>query len=178
MFRSIFVANDGSPAARDALTVAIQLAKLLKAALTSLSVEEPLPRYADTIDEVEEAKEDIDEHARKVTADARNLALAGGVKLETLVRQGHEVEMILASVRERRVDLLVIGYQGHSRIFERLLGSTALSLARLAPCSVLIVRPRDPVPAGAGPLKRLLVGLDGRRTVGWRFRRHWSLAPC
>jgi len=161
MFGRILVAYDGSPAARAALTAGVKLARPLKAELVSVSVEERLPRYAATIDEVEEAREDINEHARKVTAEARDLAQAGGVELEALVRQGHEVEMILGLARERRVDLLLIGYQGHSRIFERLLGSTALSLVRHAPCSVMVVRPGGSSGDSVGDFKRILVGLDG-----------------
>jgi nucleotide-binding universal stress UspA family protein/CBS-domain-containing membrane protein len=161
MFRRILVAYDGSAAARAAIRVGIQLAKDPEAELASVSVEESLPRYAATIDEVQEAKEDIDAHARMVTAEAQELARAGGVELETVVRQGHEVEMILALARERRADLLLIGYQGHSRIFERLLGSTALSLARVAACSVLVVRPLEAFPVSGGPFQRILAGLDG-----------------
>ena len=50
------------------------------------------------------------------------------------------VERILALAREGRFDLLMLGSHGHSRIFQRIAGSTALSLARLAPCSILITR--------------------------------------
>jgi len=161
MFRRILVAYDGSAAARVALKVGIQFAKHLEADIASVSVEEPLPRYAATVGEVEEAKDEIDEHFRRLTAKARDLGLAGGVELETLIRRGHEVDTVLAVVLERRADLLLIGYQGHSRIFERILGSTALSLVRHAPCSVLIVRPGESSGAAVGAFKRILVGLDG-----------------
>ena len=39
-----------------------------------------------------------------------------------------------------KFDLLVIGYHGHSRIFERAMGSTAQSIVRLAPCPVLVAK--------------------------------------
>ena len=57
-----------------------------------------------------------------------------------LVRQGHEVEEIVTAAREGRFDLLVIGHHGHSRIFERTMGSTAQSIVRLAPCPVLVAK--------------------------------------
>ena len=160
MFKSILVAYDGSEPARAALEAGIQLAKRTRSTIASVSVEEVLPRYADTIDEVEEAKDDIEEHSRRMTTETQDRAWADGIHLETVVRQGHEVETILAEVRQRRADLLVIGFQGHSRVFERFLGSTAMSLARLAPCSVLVVT----VPKGPGHAQgwsRILVGLDG-----------------
>ena len=42
--------------------------------------------------------------------------------------------------QEGGFDLLVIGFMGHSRIFERVWGSTSQTLTRLAPCSVLVVK--------------------------------------
>ena len=56
------------------------------------------------------------------------------------MRQGHEVEAIVTAAREGRFDLLVIGHHGHSRIFERTMGSTAQSIVRLAPCPVLVAK--------------------------------------
>ncbi len=68
---------------------------------------------------------------------------------------------ILAAAREGRFDLLVVGAHGHSRIFERVIGSTTLSVARLAPCSAWIVRSGVGGSAGRPPVKRMLVGVDG-----------------
>ncbi|MBI4589922.1 MAG: universal stress protein, partial [Candidatus Rokubacteria bacterium] len=177
MFRRILVAYDGSAGARTALRIGIDLARQLGAELSSVSVEEPLPRYAATIGEVEAAKEEIDEHFHKLTKEARDLAaLAGGVELETEVRRGHEVEMILEVARGGKFDLLLIGYQGHSRIFERMMGSTALNVARLTPCSVLIARPREASGEGVGAFKRILVGLDGSPLGRLAFQAALDLA--
>ncbi len=46
---------------------------------------------------------------------------------------------VLEAVAERQVDVLCIGTHGLGR-FEGLLGSTSTKLARLAPCSVMLVR--------------------------------------
>ena len=53
MFKRILVAYDGSEPARAALEAGIHLAKRTRGTIASVSVEEVLPRYADTIDEVE-----------------------------------------------------------------------------------------------------------------------------
>lgn len=140
MFEKILVAYDGSGGARAALRVAIELAARLEAELHSISVEETLPHYAATIGEVQEAKERIDAHFRTLTKEARDQALLAGVDLQPAVRQGHEVESIVTYAREGGFDLLVAGYHGHSRIFERVMGSTAQSLVRLSPCSVLLAK--------------------------------------
>ena len=37
-------------------------------------------------------------------------------------------------------EALIVGYHGHSVIFERVMGSTAQSVVRHAPCSVLLAK--------------------------------------
>jgi nucleotide-binding universal stress UspA family protein len=56
------------------------------------------------------------------------------------VQPGHEVETVINFAKERQADLLVIGFMGHSKIFGRIWGSTSQNLARLAPCTVLVVK--------------------------------------
>lgn len=140
MFRKILVAYDGSDGAKAALRVGMGLAKSLGAELHSVSVEEHLPHYAATIGEVQDAKERVDEYFRRLTKEARDQAALGGVELQAVIRQGHEVETIVNYAREGGFDLLLAGYHGHSRIFERVMGSTAQSIIRLSPCSVLLAK--------------------------------------
>jgi nucleotide-binding universal stress UspA family protein/CBS-domain-containing membrane protein len=175
MFKRILVAYDGSEGAQAALRLGIALAKGPGAELYSISVEEHLPRYAASISEIEGAREQIDEHFRALTKEARDMAALQGVELDTALRQGHELGSILDFVRERRADLLVMGSLGHSRILERLIGSTSLSLLRLAPCSVLIVRSRRRQD-GLGAIKRILVGLDGSPLGRLAFRTALDLS--
>jgi nucleotide-binding universal stress UspA family protein/CBS-domain-containing membrane protein len=160
MFKRILVAYDGSDGAQAALKMGIGLAKNPGTELSSISVEEHLPRYAETITEVEGAREQIDEHFRALAQQARDMAALLGVELETAVRQGHELQSILDFARTCRCDLLVLGSHGHSRVFERVIGSTSLSLVRLASCTVLLVRAERKTDGLSG-IKRILVGLDG-----------------
>jgi nucleotide-binding universal stress UspA family protein len=99
-----------------------------------------LPHYAVSIGEIQEAKDRVDEYFRVLTKEARDQAALNGVELQTVVRQGHEVEMIVNYAKEGAFDLLLAGYHGHSRIFERVIGSTAQSIVRLSPCSVLLAK--------------------------------------
>jgi len=140
MFRKILIAYDGSEGAKAALRLGIGLAKSLGAELRSISVEEHLPHYAATVGEVQDAKERVDEYFRMLTKDARDQAALAGVDLQTAIRQGHEVEIIVNYAKEGGFDLLIAGYHGHSRIFERIMGSTAQSIVRLSPCSVLLAK--------------------------------------
>ncbi len=140
MYRRILVAYDGSEGARAALKQGIALAKALNAELSCVLVEEHLPHYAASISEVKAAKEEIDAHFRTMAKQARDLAALGGIDMETIVRQGHDVETIVTIAKDGQFKLLVIGYHGHSAIFGRIMGSTAQSIVRLAPCSVLLAK--------------------------------------
>ncbi|HXJ78149.1 MAG TPA: universal stress protein [Candidatus Methylomirabilis sp.] len=169
MFKRILVAYDGSEGAAAALKMGIGLAKNPGTDLSSISVEEHLPRYAASMSEVEGAREQIDEHFRALTKQARDSAALQGVELETAVRQGHEIESILDFARSRRCDLLILGSHGHSRVLERVIGSTSLSLVRLASCSVLIIGSRPGADSLTG-IKRILVGVDGSPLGRLAFR--------
>ena len=140
MFRKILVAYDGSEGARAALRVGIGLAKSLGAELRSISVEEHLPHYAASVGEVQDAKERVDEYFRVLTKDARDQAALAGIDLQTVIQQGHEVEIIVNYAKDEGFDLLLAGYHGHSRIFERIMGSTVQNIVRLSPCSVLLAK--------------------------------------
>lgn len=140
MFKKILVAYDGSAGSKLALRVAVDLAKRYEADLQSISVEERIPRYAATIGEVEEFRREADEYFKKLNEEAIEEAKNAGVQLRTNVRPGHEVETIVNCAKEGNFDLVVIGFHGHSEIFERMWGSTSRNITRLAPCTVVVVK--------------------------------------
>ena len=140
MIRKILVANDGSDGARRAVEMAADITARYDAELHSISVEEDLPRYAATIDEVEAVKEQKNHYFERVNLEAQAIAATRGVSLEPHVTPGHEVETIIRFCKDGGFDLLVVGFMGHSRIFERIWGSTSQTLTRLAPCSVLVAK--------------------------------------
>jgi len=140
MFKKILIANDGSAGAKLALKVAIDLAKKYDAELHSISVEEGVPHYAATIGEVEEYKKEANGFFRKINEDAAGMAGKAGLELHSKVLPGHEVETIITYAKDGEFDLLVVGFMGHSKIFGRVWGSTSQNLAKLAPCSVVVVK--------------------------------------
>jgi nucleotide-binding universal stress UspA family protein len=139
MYRKIIVANDGSPGALKALAAAIETAKLDGAALHMVTVEE-LPRFPATIDEVEEEKAEANHRLVPVIESARAQAQAAGIAIETHLVPGHPVHAIVALINEQQFDLLVVGFTGHTRLYEQLIGSTTERLVRLARCAVLVVK--------------------------------------
>lgn len=140
MFHRIVIAFDGSPGARRALTVGLDLARELGAAVWVLSVEEYLPHYAATVGEVLEEKDERDRYFAALQAEATAMGRERGLAVRTEIRAGQAARAITAFAEEERADLLVIGHSGHSEVWGRFMGSTADKISRHAPCSVLVVR--------------------------------------
>ena len=139
MFKKILIANDGSEGAGRALSVAIGLAKAHGAELHMISVEE-MPRFPVSVDEVVEEKLDANHRYEPVIARAHAQAQAQGIKLATHVLPGHAVATIAEFVTRERFDLLVVGFMGHSALYNRLIGGTTDRLVEHAPCNVLVVK--------------------------------------
>ncbi len=139
MFQEILVANDGSEGAARALSAAIKLAKNQGAELQMVSVEE-LPSFPASIDEVIEEKSEANHVYEAVTSRAVAQAQAQGVKLIPHILVGHPVPAICDFVDKGGFDLLVIGYMGHSALYNRLIGSTTDRLVEHARCAVLVVK--------------------------------------
>jgi nucleotide-binding universal stress UspA family protein len=130
---------DGSQGSFRALEEAIELAKRYGAELHTVSVEE-VPHYPGTVGEVIEAQDAENGKYGKAILRAKEMAREQGVDLHCHVFTGHEVKTVVEFVKERGFSLLVIGFMGHSALYDRMMGSTCQSLVRLAPCSVLVVK--------------------------------------
>jgi nucleotide-binding universal stress UspA family protein len=139
MFEKIVIASDGSAGAARALSAALNLAKIHRSQLQMISVEQ-LPEFPVSIDEVVEEGAAANRFFQGVIAQARAQAQAQGVTLETHVTVGHVVRTVVEFVERERGDLLVIGYMGHSALYNRVIGSTTDRLVELAPCAVLVVK--------------------------------------
>lgn len=105
---------------------------------------------------------------------------AGGTAVTTAVLWGNEeAEAIATHAGNQDLDLLVMGTHGYGAVRRTLVGSVASSVARRAPCSVLLVPPFLWKAAAARPrLERVLVAVDFRdpstRGAEWTVR---SFAP-
>lgn len=139
MYKKILVANDGSSGALRALAAALRLAKQSGAALHMVTVEE-LPWFPASIDEVDEEKSEANHRLAPMLEAARAQVQDAGIEIETHLLPGHAVQAIMALVNERHFDLLVVGFMGHTRLYQQIIGSTTERLVRFAPCSVLVVK--------------------------------------
>jgi nucleotide-binding universal stress UspA family protein len=139
MFRKILVAHDGSEGAQKAMTAAIDLARRSGAELYLISVIEELPKYAATIDEVEEVKAEAIRHYQAIQEEACRQAEQGGVRAYDTVLPGHKVQTIVQHAEQGNFDLLVVGRRGHSARWLKYRGSTSSQIALYAPCTVMVV---------------------------------------
>ena len=126
MFHQILIAHDGSDNARKAFDAAVQLAASLGAHLRMICVEEEIPRHAEVIDELREEKDRADSYFGQLAEHCRVRAAMHSVDLETVIAPGHAVR--------------VIGFTGHSRIYEHIWGGTAHNLTSTVRCNVLVVK--------------------------------------
>ena len=140
MFRKILLAYDGSQGAIRALEAGIELAHTYHAELWALAVEERLPRFSATLDEVQEEKEFANRHYGQLLKTAQARAKEAGVKLKTILRAGHPAQTIVEVAKEGGFDAVLVGHSGLSGVWAKFLGTTAEKVSRHAPCSVLIVR--------------------------------------
>ena len=65
---------------------------------------------------------------------------SAGVTIETHLVPGHLVDGVIGLIKQLKADLVVVGFMGHSQLYERIIGGTTDRLVRLAPCAVLVVK--------------------------------------
>ncbi len=137
--RVIEVGLDFSPSSLRALDLATELAGAASATMRVVAVDQPLPynqqgaargHVAGTSAQPE-LRDQLAEAIRELPSELRALAIE-----ERSTQPAH----ILTTRAEQGVDLLVIGSRAHRRLGQ-MLGSTAASVVRTAPCPVLVAPP-------------------------------------
>jgi nucleotide-binding universal stress UspA family protein len=139
MFDKIVVAYHGTERALRAFDAAVQMARQQDAELHMISVAEDVPRQAELIAEVEDAKQREDSRYSQLTNQAKLRAALHSVSLHCAVVVGRRVRAIVDFVQKGHFDLLVIG-ESRPSISGLLFGSTSEKLTNRVSCSVLIVK--------------------------------------
>ncbi|WP_337186278.1 universal stress protein [Phenylobacterium sp.] len=137
-YGEILVATDFSDSSRHALDAAS--AFFPQSPLTLLhAYETPFALHLDS--------DDFGNQIRGMEQKASDAFVAGSSlspeqrrRLRVLVEHGRPEALIGAYMRDRPVDLVVLGSHGRSAVFEALIGSTAKRILEVAPGDVLLVR--------------------------------------
>lgn len=140
MWKKILIANDGSEDAMEAVRTGLRLAKEFDSEIHIISIEEELPLYAATVGEVEEAERESNGYFQNLNKEISEYAKDLDVKPITHIIRGHAVEKVVKFATDEKFELLIIGFMGHSKIFGRVMGSTAQNIIRLSPCTTLVVK--------------------------------------
>lgn len=114
-----------------------------------LSVVEPVPPPAaelwyDASGSLERARQEMVKHAKELTRKASERLKRKGLKVELVVREGDARSEIVDEAQKWSADLVVLGSHGYTGIKRLLLGSVASSVVSHAPCSVEVVRRKQP----------------------------------
>lgn len=122
--KKIALACDGGPSVQKAIDFLKRTPALKAFDLTVMSVDESLP--------IGKAQQNL--------VDAQIPLAAAGYNPSTKLIQGPVEEMITAAVEEDKIDLLIMGAYGHSRIRELLIGSTTTVLLHSCKIPLMLFR--------------------------------------
>jgi nucleotide-binding universal stress UspA family protein len=117
---SMGIAYDGSPSAKKALDLSLEISQLAVWPLTAIVITADAKKAACLSSQIEEA------------AGARE------IDCEVLILSGKESEEIIKFIKEDAVELMVMGAYGHNRLRELFLGSTTSHVIQKSPIPVLL----------------------------------------
>lgn len=157
---TILLAVDSSRASEIAAQEAAARPWPSGATVEVVTVTRPLNGFS--LPDLEEA---IEQSAQHVVQSAAAYFQEAGIPVSTAVLSGDPKTLIVDLAAQSGVDWIVLGSHTETDAMQFLLGSVARTVARLAPCSVEIVRARS----GAGPLK-VLVATDGSQSSSAALR--------
>lgn len=137
MFRKLLVAIDGSPHARKALTIAVDLAQRYQA---SLGLIHAFPHVSDMLGTPEyEHMLDARTMIGQALLDSARTQVGDLVPVETQLIEGPPAAAILRVAEDEGYDLIVMGSRGHGQLAGLLLGSVSHIVMQRAHCPVLVV---------------------------------------
>jgi nucleotide-binding universal stress UspA family protein len=92
-------------------------------------------------DILEKEKEGIRQNVENKLEEYARDFLEEGIEVEKIIREGNPRDEIINAAKEIKADLILIGAHSRRSIFDVLLGKTAESITKNAPCTVIKVSP-------------------------------------
>lgn len=144
MYKHILIATDGSELAGKAVTAGLALAKTLNAKVTAINATEPwtamVTGEAALAFPIEEYEKSAEENATKMLSEVSAAAKKQGVACDTMHVNDFPAEAIIATVKARGCDLIVMASHGRRGLARMILGSQAMRVLTLSTVPVLICR--------------------------------------
>lgn len=139
MAQNILLPVDGSKFMERNIGYACDVTKTMNARLTLIHVV-TLPAVVEPGFPID--PKPFEDAGLRVLENAKEIAKERGIEVETVLETtfGNAAQKILKVAEERKIDLIVIGSRGYSRLRNLLVGSVCDTVVRNAPCPVLVVR--------------------------------------
>jgi len=157
--KNILFATDFSSAANAAAPFAMQLAKNYGAKVYGLHVS-LFDDYTSAAPEAWAMMAEAREKQAQESARHLNEQLAG-IEHEVLLSEGNIWEVVSEVIKQKEIDLIVLGTRGRTGLGKALLGSVAEQILRQASCPVLTVGPHVTLqPEKAAKMREILYATD------------------
>ena len=140
MFKNILIAYDGSDGSKECLNAGTEISKGLNANLIALWVGGYKPYYHETKGEIDEEILAVEKFAQKLKQQIDEYNTTESMKIRFDYVIGNPAKEIVAYAKKNKADTIIIGYKGHSGLWENLLGHVADKVSENASCNVLIVK--------------------------------------
>lgn len=136
-FRKLLVGFDGSPQAKRAVDVAMELAECLDAKVVVFAVAwVPKPS---TMVEVHAILDDAREHSTAAFEKLVSGAKEHGLDMKTEIAVGHPAEQIIHRAEAGGIDMVLPGHRRTSRFTKLVTGSISERVLKYVHCPVMIV---------------------------------------
>ncbi len=136
----LVVGTDGSDNAREALRVAVDLARRAEGRLRLVHVFQPLD-HLDEMGQVHDFSALADRARERLEGEWSAPAREAGCSVETRLVHGSPAEALLDAAEDFEADFVVLGARGLGRLRSLMLGSTSSKALQASRCPVIIVPP-------------------------------------
>jgi nucleotide-binding universal stress UspA family protein len=140
MFKNILVAYDGSEGSKECLMAGTELSRKLNSTLTAFWVGGYKPYYHETKGKIDEERIAVENFAMKLQNEIEAFNIKENIHYDFYYVLGNPAKEIVAYAKKNKFDTIIIGYKGHSGLWENLLGHVADKVSENAGCNVIIVK--------------------------------------
>lgn len=159
--RNVLFATDFSATSDAALPYAVSIARHFRSSLLVAHVVNSEGYGLMAPDAMASVLSGVKEAAALRITELLRSAYSEEVRYQAVVEEGAIVDTLLEMVRQKAIDLIVLGTHGRRGLDQLLLGSVAEKVFRLATCPVLTVGPSaPPFTPDAEPLKHILYPME------------------
>ena len=140
--KRILVAFDGSPQAEKAFDFALEMSKDCQGMtreITVLSVVHLMEQIDVPVD-IESIVNAAKAQYESLLIGLQEKAKSQGLNIAAEIVTGHPADDIIEYAAKNKINLIIMGQRGKSKVPKWLLGSVSLQVASHAPCSVMIVK--------------------------------------